>query len=557
MAKTVHSKVVVSAKDNVTPSLNKLQTRFRIFAKSAQSLGRTFKTISAVSFAGFAGGLTASLAIAKNAVKAFSDYGTAVDNTSRSLSIATGSLQAFRYAADLGGSSASEMDGAIAMLNKNMANAAAGQNKNLVKLMGDLGISMRDANGNMKTAAELIPEIADCIKSQTDSTQKAYIATQFFGRSGQNLIKTLNDGSEGLIKAREEAEHFGLVLSDEDVAAATKFGDSMTRTEKALQGVKNTIGSKLMPVLQPMLDGFNEWIATNREILATLITDAVYDLSNALKDIDFKSLLQGFIGATKSAVSFFKAIGGIKTVAIALGAVLAGQTLVGIVSAAGAFLKVTSVLWTLTKAVWGFNASLLANPITWIVIAVIAGIAAIAGAVYLIYDNWGAICDWFSDMWEKIKGIFTGFWDWYKNLIQSEVDIAISIFDGFVTFFTETIPNSIKSAWSNLKDWFLGLIDTMLGPAKGIIDTVSSVTGAVGNGLSSAWDGIAGFFGGGNQTPATAGASPLSTMVDNRFNGALEIKVKTDAGVTSEVTDQRSDNRNMAMKVTQNKGASR
>ena len=97
----------------------------------------------------------------------------------------------------------------------------------------------------------------------------------------------------------------------------------------------------------------------------------------------------------------------------------------------------------------------------------------------------------------------------------------------------------------------------MLGPAKGIIDTVSSVTGAVGNGLSSAWDGIAGFFGGGNQTPATAGASPLSTMVDNRFNGALEIKVKTDAGVTSEVTDQRSDNRNMAMKVTQNKGASR
>ena len=168
MAKTVHSKVVVSAKDNVTPSLNKLQTRFRIFAKSAQSLGRTFKTISAVSFAGFAGGLTASLAIAKNAVKAFSDYGTAVDNTSRSLSIATGSLQAFRYAADLGGSSASEMDGAIAMLNKNMANAAAGQNKNLVKLMGDLGISMRDANGNMKTAAELIPEIADCIKSQTD-----------------------------------------------------------------------------------------------------------------------------------------------------------------------------------------------------------------------------------------------------------------------------------------------------------------------------------------------------------------------------------------------------
>ena len=86
------------------------------------------------------------------------------------------------------------MDSAIAILNKNMANAANGSNKNLVGLMNRLGISMRDSNGKLKDAAQLMPEVADAIKSQTTATQKAYIATQFFGKSGQGLIKTLNDG---------------------------------------------------------------------------------------------------------------------------------------------------------------------------------------------------------------------------------------------------------------------------------------------------------------------------------------------------------------------------
>jgi len=46
---------------------------------------------------------------------------------------------------------------------------------------------------------------------------------------------------------------------------------------------------------------------------------------------------------------------------------------------------------------------LLANPITWIVLGIVAAVALLAGAAYLIYRNWGTIGPWLGRMWEGVK----------------------------------------------------------------------------------------------------------------------------------------------------------
>lgn len=46
---------------------------------------------------------------------------------------------------------------------------------------------------------------------------------------------------------------------------------------------------------------------------------------------------------------------------------------------------------------------LLANPITWIILGIVAAVALLAGAAYLIYRNWGTIGPWLGRMWEGIK----------------------------------------------------------------------------------------------------------------------------------------------------------
>jgi hypothetical protein len=46
---------------------------------------------------------------------------------------------------------------------------------------------------------------------------------------------------------------------------------------------------------------------------------------------------------------------------------------------------------------------LLANPITWIVLGIVAAVALLAGAAYLIYRNWGTIGPWLSGIWQGIE----------------------------------------------------------------------------------------------------------------------------------------------------------
>ena len=65
-------------------------------------------------------------------------------------------------------------------------------------------------------------------------------------------------------------------------------------------------------------------------------------------------------------------------------------------------------------AVWGFTAALLANPITWVVIA----IAALAGAAYLIYKHWEPIKAFFVDLWDTITDAFMRAWDAISPLVD-------------------------------------------------------------------------------------------------------------------------------------------
>lgn len=71
--------------------------------------------------------------------------------------------------------------------------------------------------------------------------------------------------------------------------------------------------------------------------------------------------------------------------------------------------RLVSALSVASKAVWGFTTALLANPVTWVVI----GIAALAGAVYLIIKNWekvksffASLGAWFAGHWQKLLKIF-------------------------------------------------------------------------------------------------------------------------------------------------------
>ena len=540
--KVVKNKVVVSAQDKVSPQLKKIKTNFRQFSKSIKGLNTSMASLGKIAALPIGGAIAGVTAIVKNSISSMVAYGGSVDDSSKSLGIAAKALQSFRYAATLGGSSASEMDSAIAMLNKNIANAANGSNQNLVGLMKHLGISMKDANGKMKTAAELMPEIADAIKSQTNSTQKAYIATQFFGKSGQNLIKTLADGSEGLKLAQKEAEHFGAILSDESVQASAQFGDSLSRTKYAVQGLQNTIGSKLLPVLQPMLDNFNELIARNREWFATTITEAVKDFASSIREIDFKAIINGLITFTRTSVKVLNALGGLKTIGIIVAGIFAG--------------KLVTAIFAVGKALM----FLALNPVG----AIITGIAALIAGGIALWKNWDAVCAYLTNAWNKFADMFpltAKVLVWFKEYIVNRFNDFIALPEKIIKAY-EKISAFFKILWSQIKEAFFAPFESASKKIDGFIQSASNfwgkakdLVGLGDNNLETVQNTeyVNNILG----KPLAQTVGQSSTLISTQNKSEVVVRLKTDPNVEAEVEKQHSQGATLNTAILADTGGTR
>jgi hypothetical protein len=56
-------------------------------------------------------------------------------------------------------------------------------------------------------------------------------------------------------------------------------------------------------------------------------------------------------------------------------------------------------IWAAVAATWAFTTALLANPLTWIVIA----IAALVAAIVALWMNWDTVVAFISDVWPVLS----------------------------------------------------------------------------------------------------------------------------------------------------------
>ncbi|GHF30978.1 hypothetical protein GCM10017786_76070 [Amycolatopsis deserti] len=135
-----------------------------------------------------------------------------------------------------------------------------------------------------------------------------------------------------------------------------------------------------------------------------------------------------------------------------------------------------TLLTTVVPAVWSFTTALLANPITWIVLGVVALIAAI---VLLIthFDQVKAVAttviSWIGDRFE-----------WVRNLVGN---IAGWIRDRFVDAF-----NWVRSTAGGVFDWFGSLPGRIGAVFSGIGDGIKNAFKAAFNFVADIWNNTVG-----------------------------------------------------------------
>lgn len=247
----------------------------------------------------------AGVGVAGLLVKQSIDSADALYKLSQQTGVAIGTLSELQYVANLSGVSLEQLTVSIGKLNKNIAEAARGEGE-AKRAFDALGISVVDAEGKMKTADEVMAEVADKFKGMEDGAAKTGLAMMIFGKSGASMIPMLNQGSDGMNRLREEARALGATLTEEVGKQAEELNDNLSRLNQVKKGLANQITAAVLPALTSFTNDIID-AAKNTDMMQTAATAAANGMKMLMTAVI--AISAGFRIAGDAVGKLFAAIG--------------------------------------------------------------------------------------------------------------------------------------------------------------------------------------------------------------------------------------------------------
>jgi len=184
----------------------------------------------------------------------------------------------------------------------------------------------------------------------------------------------------------------------------------------------------------------------------------------------------------------------------------------------------------LTVVQWAMNTALLANPITWIIL----GIVALIAIIIVLMLNWDTVVKFLTDVWAGFiswctdvingfvswwNGVWTGFAAWIGSVWSGFIGFITGVWAGFIGWLTgivlgllawwngvwqgfsnlvrtvwATMVGAINGIWSGFIGWVMGVVNGFVswwnGIWSGIGAVINSVWSNIGSFISGIWNGI-------------------------------------------------------------------
>ena len=231
----------------IGPFATAMKSAAGVAAQFGDSLkGALLSPISALTGALSAGGFIAG-------IKASAERIDALAKSADRLGITTQSLAGLRLAADESGSSAEQLESAMARLTKTVGDAAAGSTSARESITR-LGLTTSQLVAARPD--EQFKLVADAINRLDTQGKKTTATFDIFGKGALGLANTIALGSAGLDKATEDAANLGLAISRVDAAKVEEANDAFGRIGKVIQGVFDTITVRLAPFITAIAEAF-------------------------------------------------------------------------------------------------------------------------------------------------------------------------------------------------------------------------------------------------------------------------------------------------------------
>lgn len=344
----------------------------------------------------------------------------------------------------------------LGMLQATMGGSEAGTKytaflQSAAKAGEELGLKFTDANGQLKSMPEVLGLLKGKFGETMTAANKVELQKAFGTIEAVKLIDLLYgniDDLQGNILTLYDTMGKGTKITEEMANTINAPpGQSWQLLQQQMQATLETVGNAMLPQffkLLKVLDSCAKTISSLAEKHPHLVSAIMYSVMafgvlmavmGAAK-IGFAGIGSIVVGATKS----FKLLTDLWDYS-RIAAMLMGDKLAVMGKAFPGLIAKT----------WAWTSAMLANPVTWVVIGIIALIAAII----LLWRNWDLVTAWCRDTWNAfVGGIRAGF-DWIRGLFEGMpgwMQEAVAALFPFIS-----IPMAIISHWDQISAFMVNL----------------------------------------------------------------------------------------------------
>ncbi|MDT7048758.1 phage tail tape measure protein [Providencia stuartii] len=319
----------------------------------------------------------------------------------------------------------------------------AAQPKAASKALRELGVSISDSAGRMKSMPIMLSEIDEAFKKKGISgignvKKMAYVKDIFGVESSAAMLELLDKQGEIDPDKRIDAyiERINNQKNTASQVATTKANNldgDIRNMVSAFEDVAITIYDDIR---QPLRDIVNQ---------VTEITRKVGDWAKQNPEI-----VKWTAAVTLGLGAVLTVLGGVSLmIAAMLGPLAMAKLSLSVLGIKGSgFLSLLlKPLKLVGSAFMWLGKILLANPIILI-------ITAIAAAAYLIYKYWDNIAPYVKKLWDKVTQLFSSAWNWIKSFLMKWTIVGlIAPHWDKITSYANTVWEAVKQTFSQFWDW--------------------------------------------------------------------------------------------------------
>ena len=293
-----------------------------------------------------------------------------------------------------------------------------------------LGLSFTDSNNKLMSTTEILKQLKTKYGDTLDAIESQKIKEAFGSDEAVAMIKLMYGEVETLEK------------NTKDLGVEMSKGTALTEAMARAMQMGPAESAKLLAQRQENLAAaFGKTIAPLNVFKAELVGGLAVALGGIIEDFPTASGLVGSFGygISEAATMAIPMISQLPFLVQGFGMLKAG-------------------VLTALPAIWSFTAALLANPITWIVV----GIVALIAAIYLLYKNFDTVSAYITGFWNKWKGWISP----VLMILAPFIAIPLLIWDNWdylktmISDFFSWFSGIIQSIGSMMPDWMVGMFSS-------------------------------------------------------------------------------------------------